>query len=345
VRDANRGTVPRQRVRSGAVLLAALALLVAPAAASTADSTAAATGAHARKARPVIPKRLLAGTGTKKGVRVPNDEVVGIVSYNVFAPGGLNNRIADIRRLTNDPRVDVLALQETRDHQGRLLMPDSIPSNWSYAQDWQQDNSAEVAVAWRSSRFELASATTLRGCRSVTEIAASRAKRGYPNADNRSAPARYTAVVVLRDLDTGRNVEIINAHANQHSEVYRGRRAGQPLTNANAQGAMAHFSQLRQLVDQSTADYTFVTGDLNIGFVGDEQVRYPRFPRMLLGPVAVSSYTSLGLRGLQPSLTTSGRFTDYVLMSRRSRAVFLSQSLPGGFHSDHRPLFVEVALR
>lgn len=339
VRHAARG----RRARPAVALLAALTLL-APAAAGAADSAASATGVHARK-RPSIPQRLLTGTGAKKGVRTPTDKIAGIASYNVFAPGDLNNRVADIRRLTTDPRVDILALQESHDRQGRLMMTTAVPSDWSYFQDWQQDNSAEVAVAWRSSRFELVSATTLRGCLSVTEIAQSRAKRGYPNADNRSAPARYTAVVVLRDLTTGRSIEILNAHANQHSEVYGGRLAGHPLNNANAQGAKAHFAELRRLVDQSIANYTFVTGDLNIGFVADQQVRNPHFPSALLGPVAVSSYTSLGLRGLKPSLNTSGRFTDYVLMSRRSRAAFLHQSLPSGFHSDHRPLIVQVALR
>lgn len=334
----------RPAVRAVLAVLVVALIWVVPSDANGSRSPTEAIGFVAVPPGP-IPAGLLAGTGVKKGEPNPSDEVVGVASFNVRGPGLLEDRITDVRKLTGDPSVDIIGLQETHDNGGGALMKAAIGPGWTYAQDWSQGNSAEVAVAWRSTRFDLVSARTLRASRSIADLAKVRARRGYSNRDNRLGPARFTAVVMLRDRATGRTVEVINAHTDQYCEVDRGPRAGQPLSNANAQAAEAQIAQIRKYVAESKAHYVVVTGDLNIGFVGDQQARSPRFPRAVLQPVAVPSYASLGLRGLLPSLITSGRFVDYVYLARRSPAVFLHQAVLDGFHSDHRPLVVEVALR
>lgn len=306
-------------------LLAAVALLVA--------------GAHAVAPVEADTPAPSVGSATAAGIPPPAGPVapptgaatIGVVSMNELMDLSLDEARADFARMTARPDVDVVAIQEAHawgpaleelhgwDH---TLLP--VPYGG-------------LAIAWRTSTFT-ALEHSVRVILMHPSISAAESIRPQP--------PRYTQQVTLRHRGTGRAVTVVNTHVNSWIEQLD--EPGMARAGVNATRARRHLAAMAQRWGDLPGDVALAVGDFNVDHSADEATRSPGMPAAAFAGRAVNSYTARGgVHGLLPTHVGTGRWIDYVWMDvadYRVYADFTSTEVLTGYHSDHRPLLVTVAL-
>ncbi|MEI5674219.1 MULTISPECIES: endonuclease/exonuclease/phosphatase family protein [unclassified Nocardioides] len=311
---------------------ALLGALLAP----TPSATAAADRRDEYERTTIEPTRAVRrGTGAQQSDGDARHGTLGVVSFNVYRKLSDRELRADLRRLTANRHVDVIGFQESDGLRGVLR---GLPRGWRFWMSDRRTNSREVAIAWRTRHLDLRRARVAHmhpGIDGVTR---------RPGRWDYRFPARYTTRALFREKRSGAELRVLNTHVNHRTEAYYSGRPGVPYRNHNTRQARKHLRTLRAMVQDSAARYTVVTGDLNFDHVAD-RIKKPRgFVHDVLTPVAVSSFSSLGIRGVPPTNPESGRYIDYVMLKRGGPATFVRQKALGGYRSDHRPLLAVVAL-
>lgn len=280
---------------------------------------------------------LIRGTGEMKA---PTSQratygTVGVASYNVFLDLTFDQQKADLDRLTSNPRVDVIGFQEAADAKTLL---DRLPTGWAYYMAKPDGNGREVPVAYRTTRFTFVSARTVKMHDGMEALVKN------PGPLDRAFPPRFTTEVVLTETKSGQSFTVFDTHTNQRTEAFQIGKPGVAWNNINAAAAKTHFKTMTDMVKDSKSRYVVVVGDLNWDYVADQIKRPAGFVEGTLGTVAVSSYESLGLGTLPPSAPDSGRYIDYVMLTKASKAAFTGQDILFGYNSDHRPVLATIAL-
>jgi endonuclease/exonuclease/phosphatase family metal-dependent hydrolase len=285
-----------------------------------------------RLPRPLVPTAAQAGSATAGVAPVRLKQVpVGVASMNMFRALPSSAAAADARRLTRDPRVDVVGWQEAEAF-GSVLR--ALPG-WSTKTFADGDGPSELAVSWRSSMFRLVSAREQRAIPGVPARAGA-----YPFGH------RSVAVVTLEHRSTGRRFTVVDVHLPPGIEDLG--RPGRWRANLNAGQARVQLHDLARVWGQTRARWVVGTGDFNFDAAADARQRLVAAPRRALGRVAVSSYEALGSGSLRPTYPSNGRHIDYVWVDREAYREgwmrFVAQAVVGGLHSDHNALVTRLVL-
>lgn len=236
-------------------------------------------------------------------------------------------RMQDLRRLLALPGVDVIAWQEANtDHFRRVEVPFLAARGWRTS---QLPGGPEVAVSWRRERLTARTAEEFR----MHEGAG-------PDRTTHGFPARYVHAVGFGTRD-GASLTLLNTHLNQHIE----QGDGWNESIINARYARRHLRTLAEMWNARPGRLVIGVGDFNFDYVDDHRARPRGGISTAFAGKARSSFAELGITGLCPTRNT--RYIDYAFVNTsglRRGARFLQQASLGGFHSDHRPLVVRIAL-
>jgi endonuclease/exonuclease/phosphatase family metal-dependent hydrolase len=281
---------------------------------------------------PKPPLRLGSKPHTSAGQTIELRDEIGVASMNEFNQLSVHHATQDAVALTSRPAVDIVGWQEA-DHFAPVF---ATLRNRGWATKRYPRGAKELAVSWRRSEFEYVASTSRLVAFGVDDV-----DGRYPFGN------RYIIRVTLRHRATGRLLSVINTHLPHKSEDRD--RPGHWTSTSNA--ARARFQLVRMRREWETAPGRWVvgTGDYKFDARADARVGLPRAPAKALAPEARSSYSVLGGKGLLPTHPPTGRFIDYVHVARSDLASgdlkLLNQRTLRGFHSDHRPLLVRMALR
>ena len=257
---------------------------------------------------------------------------VGVASYNMFRKISTSEAAQDAQRLTSLSGVDIVGWQEAERFGGAIR---GIPG-WQTQTFATGQGISEVAISWRSDLFRLVRARQYHVAPGV-----SWSEGNYPFGN------RLVAVVTLAQRSTGRLLTVVNTHLPQKIEDLDNPGEWMPTLNAGrAREQLSRMAGIWREADR-TSRWVAGTGDFNFDASDDERSRPTGGPLSRLGGLAVSSYEKLGT-AVGPTHPPTGRNIDYVWSDRGAvedgRMKVLSQRVLSGYHSDHRPMLVQLAL-
>lgn len=312
-----------------AVLVAGLAIVVLDPGPTPSDRTRPA----ANKAPEPKPARA-------KPLRGEVEATIGVASFNVYHHLRAKKAREDLRRLTNDPRIDLIGWQETKRPFYATLFPALRERGWETWQDRSEGlfGPMVLAMSWRADTFSLLNAQAVK-------VAPGRFRQ---ETDAPFGP-RWLVIGRFLHLPTQRTVTLVNTHLPYRVEIDDGFQ-----DNVNAEVSRLHIATLAELWPTVEGDVVVGTGDYNFDYVDDSRAR-PRggITRRFQGK-ATSSFTDLGTDGLLP--THGSRWIDYVFLAdhtRRTRtdraghgrvAQFATHRVLDSYHSDHRPVLARIRL-
>ncbi|MBZ5739199.1 endonuclease/exonuclease/phosphatase family protein [Nocardioides mangrovi] len=257
---------------------------------------------------------------------------VGVASYNMFRKISTAEAAEDARRLTSRPGVDVVGWQEAERFGGALKgIAGWRTQTFAYGQ-----GISEVAISWRTDLFRLVKARQYQVAKGVSYREGS-----YPFGN------RLVAVVTLAERSTGRILTVVNTHLPQKIEDFDDPGHWLPTLNAGrAREQLAKVAGIWRTADR-TSRWVAGTGDFNFDARSDERAQVSGGPLARLGGRAVSSYEELGT-DIGPTHPPTGRNIDYVWSDKAAvddgRMQVQAQRVLSGYHSDHRPMVVQLKL-
>ncbi|MGH3729137.1 MAG: hypothetical protein ACRDTU_10330 [Micromonosporaceae bacterium] len=161
---------------------------------------------------------------------------------------------------------------------------------------------------------------------------------------------KYLNWVRYQHKASGRSIYHINLHAVSGID-----NAGHPRDLPRTKCAEKHFRMVRDLAaDKSRYGQVVVTGDLNVDYVNDRQVRYQNFPFVVLDerdradaiPGLRSSYSLHGVKGTG---THGTRHIDYAYFWKRQperrRLWMIDYAIVGGTNSDHNGIVAKFSIQ
>ena len=260
-------------------------------------------------------------------------------SYNIRH--ALSDEVAgnDVKRLAATG-VDVLGLQEMSSRTRRNAVLDAVQDCDSCTMRGvffdQNAHVGAVPILYRADRFTLYDSGSVM-LSDYTFI-------GDKGAGPSTLPPKYLNWVKLQDKRTGRFFYVMNSHAVASVQASDG---GANTNQRRLAVYRKHMDGVKSLVAQVKRRQVgvFVLGDLNVNYRRDRVVRDQLFPYVNMAEVSVqASYEHLGVpaTGTHNRLdgTSSTRLIDYVYFMPRLVFAPASQSILGGYSSDHRPLVV-----
>jgi len=221
---------------------------------------------------------------------------------------------ADAQRATS--MADIADFQEATESSDRdALMTMLELQGWGY---WiPEKGGVENPITWNASRFSMVSANsvqTIPGQKGVT-------------------PARFINTVVLRENLTGRLITVINTHT-----LNKGAPDGGLKQNSRTERLKTHLVMLRDaiLAAEQTSPYVVATGDLNVNYMRDRNIKAPGLPTDVLGP-----FVNFNM----PIGPTWGGTTelDYVMTPKLDNSFIpVSSAIIDGFRSDHHAVLANL---
>jgi hypothetical protein len=266
-------------------------------------------------------------------VEVVEPRSVGVATFNHYNALTTEEQLADALALTSRPAVSVVGWQEG--YTSGPVYQALAERGWATRRYVAKMGMRELAVSWRRAEFTLVDSSIHRLADGVGD-----ADGLYPFGD------RYGLRVTLRDRASGELLTVINTHLPQRIEDLE--RPGTWRSTKNARRAFNQLERLAEIWGRSPGRWVVGTGDYNIAALADMRARNRGGVARAYADVARSSYSLLGFDGLEATHPTSGRYIDYVHVSRRElrsgRVTPLGQRTIDGLASDHRPLLVRLRL-
>lgn len=261
----------------------------------------------------------------------PRPVVVGVASFNAWAPQPVDGIRADARALAARDTVDIIGWQEA--NHSRPAFADLDHTGWVTRHF--SGGGGDLAISWRRADFAFVSA----GSRKVATGVPPTLGR-YPFGN------RMVARVTLRHRETGELLSVINTHLPQKIEDLDN--PGHWLGTSNAARARFQLARITREWRQAPGRWVVGTGDFNFDARSDARLRPHDGLRDALGDYAVSSYAVLGFDGVAASHPPTGRYIDYVHAARgalgRGRMEFVGQRMISGLNSDHHALLARIRL-
>ena len=263
-----------------------------------------------------------------------------IGSYNIRHALSDGVAAADVKKLAAG--VDVIGLQEMSSRQRRNAVLAAVQNcSTCVMRGVFFDSPAmigAVPILYREDRFTLYDSGS-RMLSDTTYI-------GPKGAGPATLPPKYVTWVKLQEKRTGRFFYVLNSHAVASVQAADG---GANTNQRRLALYRKHMDGVQALVSQFKRRQVgvFVIGDLNVNYRRDRVVRDPLFPYVNMTEVSMeASYERLGLPPIgthnRMDGTSSTRLIDYVYFMPRLVFQPVTQSILGGYSSDHRPLVVGV---
>jgi endonuclease/exonuclease/phosphatase family metal-dependent hydrolase len=267
---------------------------------------------------------------------------IQVATLNTAASMSAKRALEDIESLAATG-PDVIALQEMGSGKRRSRMQERLVEceacgYGSYVPTPAVPGSTPILFRW--DRFDLIG----KGTQQVSEAT----YVGPRGAGPSTLRAKFVNWVQLKERTTGRELYVLNNHAVPTVQAP----GGGPNRRQPKRLALyrKHMNGLKSLVTgfRSTGASVVVTGDLNVNYRKDKLVRARLFPYTNLGSVGIrSSYQVLGepVRGTHELPNgTDTRLIDYVAYSPQRGIKAVDQRVLRGYHSDHRPVVVQLRL-
>jgi hypothetical protein len=216
---------------------------------------------------------------------------------------------ADARRATTMSDIaDFQEASESADRAALVSMLKSIGWGWWFP----SKGGVELPITWNASLYSMVSTRSVE------------THGGQPGV----TPARYINTVILRQNSTDRLIAVINTHT-----LNKGAPEGGRYTNSRTARLKTHIAKLRSeiLLAEQTTPYVIATGDLNVNYLVDRNLRSPGLPTNVLGPIVnfdmpIGSTWNAGTSEL-----------DYVMTPKRSDGLQrVSGAIVSGFGTDHK---------
>lgn len=270
------------------------------------------------------------------------DIALSVATFNTAATQSTARAMHDIN-LIIARQPDVVTLQEMASPTRRQLVRQTITDCETCIYDAYMPVPAvpgSTPILYRSDRFRLLHVET-KQVTGDTYV-------GKKGAGPSTIHAKYINWVELRDLATGRIVNVLNNHAVPSVQSKSG---GPNRHMAKRLGIYRlHMIGLRALIEQissTTGGLMFVNGDLNVNFRRDKVLQPRIFPYYNLGLENMrASYDLLGMpkQGTHTLNGNGTRLIDYVYVGTRKAIKPVSEEVVMGAYSDHRPLLVRFTV-
>lgn len=285
-----------------------------------------------------------AGAAGRAGARAEAsaDSRTRVVTYNLrheVPPWAVHR---DLRRLARTG-VGVIALQEMggRDRRdaARAALVDCGGCHYETYMP-EPGAPATTPIFWRTDRFDLVRA----GSRQVTDDT----WVGPRGAGPSTIKAKYVTWVLLREQRSGRLAYVLNNHLVASVQARDG--GANPRTERRVRLYARHLHALGDLVGalRRTGRNVVVCGDFNVNYRRDREVRDPHFPYANMWRYGLkSSYGALSEPSRGTHTLPNGydkRLIDYVYFGKGRALTPRKQWVLTGYHSDHRPLVVRLAV-
>jgi hypothetical protein len=220
---------------------------------------------------------------------------------------------ADAQRATT--MSDILNMQEASESSDRTALVAMLKAQgWGWW--YPAKGGVEIPIAWNNRLFSLVSTRSIEthgGQKGVT-------------------PARFINTVILRENATDRLIAVINTHT-----LNKGAPEGGRYTNSRTARLRLHIAKLRDeiLRAQQTTPYVIATGDLNVNYLRDRNIKAPGLPTSTLGPI-VNFDMPLG-----STWNAGTSLLDYVMTPKREDGLqAVDAQIVGGFRTDHKGVVV-----
>lgn len=272
---------------------------------------------------------------------VPPTGPIRIVTYNTEAGLKVPVAVADFARLLKR-KPDIITLQEMASAKKRRQIREQYLDCETCTYDGylpQPPTPGSTPVIWNSDRFRLLGARTVK----VTEPTYV-GKRGAGPSTIRS---KYINWVRLRDLVTGRAINVLNNHLVPSVQGGKGGPNNNKRRVAIYRKHMEALSALVYRIHQAKVGIVVVTGDFNVNYRKDRVLKPYVFPYRQLGKRGMrASYEFLGLPRMGTHTLKGGnstRLIDYVYLDNRPKVLTpKKQRIVRNMSSDHRPLLVDI---
>lgn len=234
-------------------------------------------------------------------------------------------------------KADVLGLQEVHSKKQRARIKAMICKTCAYGgymakYSGDKTGPASYPIIWNKSKYSMVGVGHSQKVTSETKL------------HKQKIRARYITWVILRDVQTGHDIYVINTHFIRSVE-YAGLPGKYSNTNERYQQHMQKLVALLAKL-QLTNIPIYLTGDFAVSYRDDALVRTNYFPYAALRTVGVISNWELtqDSDGFIPyEGTYLHRLIDYVMVWQRSDVMAISTSLAESMYgSDHYPVFFTV---
>jgi exonuclease III len=283
--------------------------------------------------------------GPCQTVPPPSPNALAIVSWNVFFGNSRANFVDALNAFQADG-IDIVGFNELSSHDKPAALKEKTGCTTCFYDAWIPGNPGEggnVSIIWKKSRFNVVLDNDGKPKRYKHKVHG--AEPVEDGAGGTTTTPKYITYVHLRDKQTNRTFWMMNAHALPSVEGKCGHPANKPKRLALYKKMMDAY---KTLITGKT-DPIFITGDYNVNYRCDRDVRHYRFPWQSfnsLNPKLKSNWEwhekagkSLPAVGTHKPHLGGRRLIDYVF-ARSSPAVSYKSSLiweNRRFGSDHAP--------
>jgi len=281
---------------------------------------------------------VVGGLGISTPASATTTAPVKIATLNVHSALSMDQALSDISRLASTG-ADVISLQEMggrkrRDYVRAMLVDCDTCELDAYMPIGGPE--ASIPILYRQDRFIVEA----EGSHKVSEATYVGPKGAGPS----TLKAKFVNYVVLYDLQTKQRVAVLNNHAVPTVQAPYGGpnslKARHALYRKHMDGLTAKISEYA-----ATGATVFATGDFNVNYRKDSQVRAGLFPYSRLRAVNThASYEAMGQPATGTHVLRSGfdrRLIDYVFHRTHPAVNLTSQAILRGYASDHRPLLTQ----
>jgi endonuclease/exonuclease/phosphatase family metal-dependent hydrolase len=259
-----------------------------------------------------------------------------IVSYNTRFDTPTSENVGDVRTLINSHGADILSLEEMSSSAHRSAVKSNFVSCGSchfgmYAPTGGGVDSAQNPILWDKNKFGLVSSGSIK--------ATSRTK-----TEQGTLRALYVNYVKLKSKYNGQIVFVLNNHLPAHMDNNGTPDWSQPIRVGLYKKNIAAIKN--KISNVRSAGVVFTTGDFNVNYRADAQVRNSVFPYNALGSIDTkASYRILNATAGR-TIKNANRLIDYVFLTNNSHAGISGQNIiTSSMHSDHYPLLATVWAR
>jgi endonuclease/exonuclease/phosphatase family metal-dependent hydrolase len=259
-----------------------------------------------------------------------------IVSYNTRFDTPTSENVGDIRTLINSHGADILSLEEMSSSAHRSAVKSNFVSCGSchygmYAPTGGGVDSAQNPILWDKNKFSLVSSGSIK--------ATSRT-----NTEKGTLRALYVNYIKLKVKYNGQTVFVLNNHLPAHMDNNGTPDWSQPIRVGLYKKNIAAIKN--KISNVRSAGVVFTTGDFNVNYRADAQVRSSVFPYSALGSIDTkASYRILNATSGR-TIKDAYRLIDYVFLTNNSHAGISGQNIvTSSMHSDHYPLSATAWVR
>lgn len=261
-------------------------------------------------------------TGTTVSANSPGQ--VGVVSYNLYHS---NTKAAtEVQSITGRPDVDVVGWQEGRNY--RTILADV--AGWETYQP-TSNAAADDPISWRSDRFSLVNANhVMAHTRGTTQM-----------------KEKHVVYVTLRHTASGQVFTFLNNHLNARIEAHNLGMPGHPnwKQKVRVEASRNHIRLIRNYM-QTMPGIVVATGDFNVAWKADKQVKSDELAFKSLNPVAISNWQWFGAANYLITHPSTKRNIDHIYVERAAVAAGIvrpgAHGVWSGFSSDHRPVWLRL---